>query len=71
MYAIRSYYEIAIDDAGAGYSGLNLISDIKPHFIKLDMKLVRNIDTDSIKYAIVKSIVITSYSIHYTKLYEE
>ena len=28
-------YRIAIDDAGAGYSGLNLISDIHPNYIKL------------------------------------
>lgn len=50
-------YEIAIDDAGAGYSGLNLISDISPNFIKLDMKLIRNVDTDNLKYALVKGMV--------------
>ncbi|WP_070000919.1 GGDEF domain-containing protein [Cellulosilyticum sp. I15G10I2] len=50
-------YKIAIDDAGAGYSGLNLICDVKPHYIKLDMNLIRNIDTDSIKYALVKSMI--------------
>lgn len=50
-------YKIAIDDAGAGYSGLNLISDINPNFIKLDMKLIRNIDTDHLKYALVKGMV--------------
>ncbi|MHB8062267.1 MAG: EAL domain-containing protein, partial [Ruminiclostridium sp.] len=50
-------YKIAIDDAGAGYSGLNLISDIKPHYIKLDMNLIRNIDTDNIKFALVKSMI--------------
>ena len=33
-------YKIAIDDAGAGYSGLNLISEINPDYIKLDMKLI-------------------------------
>lgn len=50
-------YQIAIDDAGAGYSGLNLISDVNPHFIKLDMKLIRYVDTDSLKYALVKGMV--------------
>ncbi|OJU15420.1 MAG: diguanylate cyclase [Clostridiales bacterium 43-6] len=49
-------YKIAIDDAGAGYSGLNLITDIKPHYIKLDMKLIRDIDKDGIKYSLVKSL---------------
>lgn len=50
-------YQIAIDDAGAGYSGLNLISDINPHFIKLDINLIRGIDTDSMKFALVKSMI--------------
>jgi diguanylate cyclase (GGDEF)-like protein len=49
-------YKIAIDDAGAGYSGLNLITDVHPHFIKLDMKLVRDIDKDVYKKALVKSL---------------
>lgn len=50
-------YNIAIDDVGAGFSGLNLISDIHPHYIKLDMNLIRGIDTDRIKFALVKSMV--------------
>ena len=50
-------YIIAIDDAGAGYSGLNLISDVNPTYIKLDMKLIRNVDKDSLKYALVKGMV--------------
>ena len=36
-------YKNAIDDAGAGYSGLNLISDIKPHFITSLMLFVTQI----------------------------
>lgn len=50
-------FQIAIDDAGAGYSGLNLISDLGPHYVKLDMKLIRDIDTDSLKHALVKGMV--------------
>ncbi|QNK42556.1 EAL and GGDEF domain-containing protein [Caproicibacter fermentans] len=50
-------YHIAVDDAGAGYSGLNLIGDIRPHYIKLDMNLIRGIDRDNIRYALVKSMV--------------
>lgn len=49
-------YKIAIDDAGAGYSGLNLISDVHPHYLKLDIHLIRNIDKDSVKQALVKSM---------------
>lgn len=50
-------YKIAIDDAGAGYSGLNLISDVNPHYLKLDMKLIQGINTDNLKYALVKGMV--------------
>lgn len=50
-------FKIAIDDAGAGYSGLNLISEINPHYVKLDMRLIRNIDTDPLKYALIKGMV--------------
>lgn len=58
---IRHYkeqgYKIAIDDAGSCYSGLNLICDIVPHFLKLDIELIRDIHKDTIKYAMVKSMV--------------
>ena len=50
-------YKIAIDDVGAGLSGLNMISDVDPHYIKLDMYLIRNIDKDYTKQALVKSMV--------------
>lgn len=58
---IRHYksqgYEIAIDDVGACYSGLNLICDIVPHYIKLDMALIHDIHKEPVKYAMVKSLV--------------
>lgn len=49
-------YKIAIDDAGAGYSGLNLISDIRPHYIKLDMNLIRGVNINNTKQSLVKSL---------------
>ncbi|NTV89225.1 MAG: EAL domain-containing protein, partial [Clostridiales bacterium] len=48
-------YKIAIDDAGSGYSGLKLITDIHPHYLKLDMTLIRDIDKDGLKYALIKT----------------
>lgn len=53
----RQGYEIAIDDVGSCYSGLNLICDIKPKYLKLDMKMIRNVDKDVMKYAMVRSMV--------------
>jgi EAL domain-containing protein (putative c-di-GMP-specific phosphodiesterase class I) len=55
---IRTYKQLgvktAIDDFGAGYSGLNLLAEFQPDIIKLDMALIRNIHTDKVRQAIVK-----------------
>lgn len=50
-------YGIAIDDFGAGYSGLNVIASVRPNLIKLDMHLVRDIDKDEIKQLLCKTMV--------------
>lgn len=47
----------AIDDFGAGFSGLNLISDWQPNVVKLDMNLIRNIDKDTTRRHLVSSVV--------------
>lgn len=47
----------AIDDFGAGYSGLNLLADYQPDYIKLDLKLIRNVDSERTRQAIVRAIV--------------
>ena len=50
-------YQIAIDDVGECYSGLNVICKTIPHFLKIDMSLVRDVDHDFMKYALVKGLV--------------
>ncbi len=52
----RFGFRTAIDDFGAGYAGLNLLSEYQPDIIKIDMELVRNIDTSTPKQAIVYGI---------------
>lgn len=47
----------AIDDFGAGYSGLNLLAELQTDLVKLDMALIRNIDVDKGRRAIVKGII--------------
>ena len=54
---VNQGYKIAIDDTGAGYSGLKTLAETKPHYIKIDMDLVRNIDKDNFKQAIMKTFV--------------
>lgn len=48
--------KIAMDDVGSGYSGLNLLCNIKPQYLKLDNQLIRNIDKDKTKQALVTSM---------------
>lgn len=43
----------AIDDFGAGYAGLGLLSKFQPDVVKIDMELIRNIDQDKVKRTIL------------------
>lgn len=49
--------KIAIDDFGAGYAGLSSLLALRPEIIKLDLALVRNIDIDRSRQALVKGVV--------------
>lgn len=53
----RRGFITALDDFGAGYAGLGLLADFQPDLIKIDMHLVRGIDTDRARMAIVAAIV--------------
>ena len=50
-------YRVAIDDLGAGYAGLNSFTSLEPDVVKLDMGLVRGVDTSATKQKIIGSIV--------------
>ncbi|HKP56259.1 MAG TPA: EAL domain-containing protein [Polyangiales bacterium] len=47
-------YRIAIDDIGAGYSGLSSFATVQPDFVKLDITLVRGLDTDPVRTRLVQ-----------------
>lgn len=49
-------FKTAIDDFGAGYAGLNLLSEYQPDIVKIDMDLVRGIDTHHARQAIVNGV---------------
>lgn len=49
--------KIAIDDFGSGYSGLNLLADFQPDQIKIDMHLVRGIESHGARQAIARAII--------------
>ncbi|NCD25753.1 MAG: GGDEF domain-containing protein [Deltaproteobacteria bacterium] len=50
-------FRIAVDDAGTGYSGLSTIAALRPDFIKVDMGLVRDVDKDPIRRALMETMV--------------
>lgn len=48
---------IAIDDAGAGYSGLQQIIRLRPDVIKLDMSLTQDVDKDLARRSLASAMV--------------
>jgi len=52
----RAGMQLAIDDFGAGYSGLSLLAEFQPDIVKLDMGLVRGIHSHGPRQAIVRAI---------------
>ena len=59
-HAIRrlgEHVRVAVDDAGAGYSGLQRIIELAPDLIKLDITLVRGIEGDPGRQALVAGMV--------------
>jgi EAL domain-containing protein (putative c-di-GMP-specific phosphodiesterase class I) len=49
-------FQTAIDDFGAGYSGLRMLADYQPNYIKLDRNLISDIHQNRVKQIIVKGI---------------
>jgi EAL domain-containing protein (putative c-di-GMP-specific phosphodiesterase class I) len=63
-------FKTAIDDFGAGHSGLTLLADFQPDLIKLDMALVRNVHLDPARQAIVRGIVTMCTDLNVTVIAE-
>jgi EAL domain-containing protein (putative c-di-GMP-specific phosphodiesterase class I) len=49
--------QVAIDDAGTGYSDLRQILELQPDIVKLDRALIDGVDTDPVKMALVQALV--------------
>jgi EAL domain-containing protein (putative c-di-GMP-specific phosphodiesterase class I) len=57
MAQLRSLgFQIAVDDLGAGYAGLTSFTQLEPEIAKLDMTLVRGVDSDPRRQSIVGSM---------------
>lgn len=62
LLEILSYYrergfKVALDDLGAGFNSLTTLSQLQPDYMKLDIDLVRDVDRDPFKEAIVRNLL--------------
>ena len=62
-YYVAQGFRIALDDIGAGHSGLVTLVTCSPHFMKLDMTLSREIHRHAYKQQLVKSLIAFAASV--------
>lgn len=74
MHIVSEYkrmgFTTALDDFGAGYAGLALLAKFQTDLIKIDMELVRNIDTSPSRQAIIRGIMAICDDLNLTVLAE-
>jgi EAL domain-containing protein (putative c-di-GMP-specific phosphodiesterase class I) len=47
---------LALDDTGAGWSGLRQVAELRPDIVKLDKSLVTDVDRDEVKQGLVELV---------------
>lgn len=50
-------FTVALDDFGAGHAGLNMLASFVPEILKIDMELVRDVNSDKVKQTITRNLV--------------
>lgn len=50
-------FSLAVDDAGAGYTTLQVLGEVRPEWLKVDMSLVHDVDTDPVRRRMVEALV--------------
>ena len=53
LAALGPRVRVAVDDAGAGYASLRHVLELAPDFVKLDIALIRGIDADPARQALI------------------
>ena len=66
----RHGFTTAVDDFGAGHAGLGLLADFQPDLIKIDMLLIRGINTSPARRAVVAGIISIAKELGITLLAE-
>jgi EAL domain-containing protein (putative c-di-GMP-specific phosphodiesterase class I) len=49
-------FRLAVDDIGAGYSGLTSFTELEPHVVKIDMSLIRDVHKSSLKQRTIAAL---------------
>ena len=62
LKTVLKYYRdagflVALDDLGSGYSSLNLLHQLRPDFIKLDMELIQDVHQNPYKASITEKLL--------------
>lgn len=75
LKSILNYYkekgfQYALDDVGEGYSTLEMLKDIQPHYMKLDMKYVQGVSADHEKQKIAQMFLEKAIEVSATPLAE-
>ncbi|HEY1558529.1 MAG TPA: EAL domain-containing protein [Kofleriaceae bacterium] len=52
----RLGFRLAVDDIGAGYSGLTSFTELTPEIVKIDMSLVRDVHTSALKQRTISAL---------------
>ncbi len=53
----RMGFQVALDDFGSGYNNLDILEQLRPDLVKIDMGLSRNIDSSGFKSTIVADLI--------------
>lgn len=53
----QSGVNVALDDLGAGYSSLNMLKDLNPDYIKLDLELVQAVTENDVQAEIARGLI--------------
>lgn len=56
-------FRVALDDLGAGFGSLNMMARLRPDFVKLDMALVRDVDSDPFRATMVRKLLEAAYEL--------
>ncbi len=49
-------FNVAVDDVGSGYSGINRIFEVNPKYIKIDIEIIKDIEKDELKRSFISAL---------------